>query len=119
MSIGTAQGGTCFNTQLEAANQWCGDVLVEASSGSIYTCSGIVSGASATTGGVAVFKWTRRQVDAAGVTTTSQINGQGLPECETYGFDYYSPAIAAWVTALVAIVAGKMVWRHVFARESA
>lgn len=117
MSVGTQQGGTCYLNQLEAANAWCGSVLVEASSGSVYTCSNIVSGASSTSGGAVTFKWTRRQVDSAGVTTNLQINGQQLPECETYGFDYFSPAIAAWAAAAVAIIAARMVWRRVFAGQ--
>ncbi|MBT9598651.1 MAG: hypothetical protein IV094_21920 [Vitreoscilla sp.] len=118
MALGTSYGGACYSTQLEAATLWCSDVLVAASSGSVFTCSSIVSGASGTTGGAVTFKWVRRQVDAAGVTTTAQINGQQLPDCETYGFDYYSPAIAAWASAMLAVLAARLVWRWAFSRES-
>lgn len=118
MGLGTSQGGKCHTTQADAANSWCGDYFASNSAGTVYSCSGVVSGADPLLGGSVTFKWQRRAVDSVGGVTNMQISGQQLPECETYAYDYWSPAIAAWVAALVAVLAAKSIYRQIFARES-
>src|SRR5437870_761731 len=115
MSVGTSQGGACYATQLEAANSWCSSYLVQMGSGTVMTCNA-VSGALSDVGGAVVFSFTRRAVDSGGAVSTMSISGQQLPECETYGYDYYAPVIAAFFVAAVAITAAKRVYKWVFTR---
>lgn len=118
MALGTTYGGGCYATQAEAVNAWCGAFEGQGPNGIVYSCGQINTAVSGTAGGEVTFAWRRKNVDSAGASTNTNISGQWLPSCETYGFDYYSPAIAAWAAAMVAVIAAKFVWRHVFARES-
>lgn len=111
MAIGTMHNGACYPTQMEAVNSWCGSYINQASNGSTSTCSQIMSAPLADAGGAVTFQWKRRTVDSAGTVTNLNISGQWLPSCETYGFDYFAPIVAAFTAALVLVIAGRLMFR--------
>lgn len=117
MALGTQSGGKCFPSQAEAAASWCSGQSSFTASGSHLSCVA-VSEVSAEVGGPVVFSWTRRSVAADGSASSVEVEGQRLFGCETYGFDYFAPAVSAAVVAAVAVLAAKAVYRFVFSRES-
>lgn len=111
MAIGTQHNAVCYPSQFEAVNSWCSSFINQASNGTTYTCSQIVTAVASDAGGSATFTFKRRAVDSAGVVTSQNISGQYLPSCETYGFDYFAPIVAAFAAALVLVVAGRLMFR--------
>lgn len=117
MALGTQSGGKCFPSQAEAAASWCSGQSAFTASGAHMSCVA-VSDVSVEVGGPVVFSWTRRTVASDGSASSVELEGQRLIGCETYGFDYFAPALAAAVAASVAVLSAKSVWRWVFSRES-
>lgn len=118
MSIGTAAVGRCFSTQAEAASVYCSSVAGVTSAG-VVSCSGSTGSAalSTTAGGNVVYPWVMSTQPTTGAPVTVETSTI-LHACETYDVTYWSPSIAAWVTALVFILAAKLVGQRVFNRET-
>jgi hypothetical protein len=116
MATGTQHAAACYPTQLEAANAWCSAYGGLSGAGVSYSCAGVVSGAAADAGGASTFVWKRKEVSAGGTTSNNNITGQFLPACETYGFDYFAPIVAAFAAALVLVVAGRLMFRAINTR---
>lgn len=107
---GTAFAGTCYASQAEAAAMWCSATSGTVSTG-VLSCQAITTALSTTTGGVATFTWTKRLVPTSGTATATAVTGQQLPSCEPYDFAYFSPLLAAFITAMVAVLAARWLYR--------
>ena len=108
---GTAFGGFCYATQFEAAAMWCAALNGVTPSG-VVTCSALANPLpSQVEGGASSFNWKMRVTNTSGVTTNLVIGQQLLQSCEPYDFAYYSPLLAAFTAAVVAISAGRWVYR--------
>jgi hypothetical protein len=62
-----------------------------------------------------VVYYTKNGTSFTAVTTNRFIN---LQDCETFDYAYWSPYIAAWTGALVAVIAARSLYRKVFDRET-
>lgn len=110
MAEGSAQAGQCYSSQAEAAAMLCSSLHGVSSAGAV-SCVG-VAGASPTSGGGALVTLTVRSQ-----TPTGPVDGPfsvQLMPCETYGSDYWSPFVAAWVVGAVAIMAARMAYERIF-----
>ena len=107
---GTAYAGTCYSSQAEAAAMWCAGTSGVVSGG-VLSCQAITTALPTTTGGLAVFSWTRRTVPSSGSTISSSVSGQQLQSCEPYDFAYYSPMLGAFIAAAAAVACGRWVYR--------
>lgn len=106
---GTAFGGTCYASQAEAAAMWC-SATSGTVSGGVLSCQAVTTTLSSTTGGLATFTWTKRFVPTSGTATSVAVTGQQLPSCEPYDFAYFSPLLASFIAAAVAILCAR--WLH-------
>ena len=103
MAESASFGGVCFESPAAAAAAWCGSHSVLTSSGASVSCAGV----SGVAGPGAVFSWTRRSVDGAGLVTEVVVPGQSLPACEFYDWAYWAPYAAAFFGALLVIYLGQ------------
>ena len=110
MATGTAHGGQCYFSQLEAAQMLCSSMHGVSAAGAV-SCVG-VAGASAAPGGGGSVTLTYRTLTGSGPVDSSM--AVQLMDCETYGFDYWQVYIGAWVAAAVAIVAARMAYERIF-----
>lgn len=106
---GTAFGGTCYASQAEAAAMWC-SATSGTVSGGVLSCQAVKTALPTTAGGPATFTWTKRFVPSSGTATSADVNGQNLPGCEPYDFEYFSPLLGAFIAASVAILCAR--WLH-------
>lgn len=88
----------------------CSSIAGVSSSG-VVSCVG-VSGASPSVGGAASAVLTIR---TGGVDSPLPVE---LMPCETYGADFFAPAIAAFVLCAVTIVAARMSYERIFGTPS-
>lgn len=75
------------------------------------SCVGVAGASSSIGGGSSVTLTVRSQTASGPVDGPFSVQ---LMPCETYGYDYWSPLVAAWVVAAVAIVAARMVYERIF-----
>lgn len=115
MSTGYLHASTCYATPALAAKSLCSSLAVIQSDGSFNRCTEVLptfTGADPAYGTLILIR-----TAVSGATTSTQ-QSFAVPQCEILDAAYWSPAIAAWSTALVAVVAAKFIYRKVFDRET-
>jgi hypothetical protein len=120
MSTGSMFGGTCYPTQAQAATAACSTISSFLPDGSMMVCRGLstTNPSSTTDGGSKVVSLSIAYTSAGGSPTTVMDRALWLYACERYDYEYWSPAITAWVTAIVTIIAAKVLWTRIFSRET-
>lgn len=108
---------TCYPTQAEASWAACSSVASVGTDGTAINCTAIPAGASTTAGGAYTGNLTVQRKLSTGVTSTLSVP-LTVGSCERYDYAYWSPAIGAWVAALVAIIAARVLYLRVFSRET-
>lgn len=115
--------GVCYATQKNAALAACSSYNVFAGDGSYVRCNGTLEGSpyptlSTTSGGLidAALSIVKFGPNEAYVGTYGM--GVMLQPCERYDYDYWAPVIGAWVAAVVAVIAARLLYVRVFNRES-
>lgn len=120
MAEGTAFGGQCYATQLEAANMWCSSVVGVTSSGALSCVSpGTNPAPSSLVGGQIGVRPRMRFQPAAGGATQEYDGSTILRACETYGLDYWAPAQALWIAAVILIATSRSVIKRFFVHNAA
>lgn len=117
MATGTASGGECYATQLQAGTMWCSSHSGVSSAGSVV-CLNPAAGLSSVAGGEVVATMNLRLYPSGSTAQTNTAVGVRLLACETYGLDYWAPYQAAFIAALIAITAGKLVIKRLFSHSA-
>lgn len=120
MTIGSMFHQTCYPTQLEAMQAACSSVAAFGSDGSRTTCNSVVMtgpAPSSTSGGNFPGKLLVTTARPDG-TSTQIAPTVPVQACERYDYAYFEPLVGAFVAALVAIVAARMIYARVFNRET-
>lgn len=122
MSTGSMFGGNCYPTQQQAAVAACSSWLSYASDGSYTRCVGMGTNfvPSSSSGGTAYVGLNLTVVPgpASSAPTQSIERNIVVQACERYDYEYWSPAITAWVTAIATVIAAKVLWTRIFSRET-
>lgn len=117
MSTGSYFKQVCFASQADALSAACSGVFTVAADGSSVRCTGVAAGASTSAGGAytGTLQLSFTRANGQVVTGTQSVTVQA---CERYDYAYWSPVLAAWVAAVVAIVAARFLYLRVFSRET-
>lgn len=116
MAVGTASGGSCYATQAEAARMFCSS-LGGVSSAGVVTCADVAN-VSTTAGGPVTASLTFRTQPSSGAAT-SVVSPVQFQRCETYGLDYWAPAQALWIAAVILIATSRSVIKRFFVHNAA
>jgi hypothetical protein len=117
MSAGSFYGQVCYSSQLEALQAACSALGAVAADGSSTTCTGVAAGPSSSVGGAYTGTLNLRKVNTLGIATTPTLS-YTVQTCERYDYTYWGPAIAAFTSALVAVIAARSLYTRVFSRET-
>lgn len=117
MSAGASYNQVCYPSQSEALAAACSAIHSTSGDGSATDCVGLVDSGSSSVGGTYSGKLRVQltQTDNSTVVVQRSVTVLG---CERYDYEYWSPVIGAWVAALVAIVAARVLYTRVFSRET-
>lgn len=122
MTIGSMFNGTCYPTQAQAATAACASWLAYAPDGSFSRCTGLgTTNVSSTTDGGTRFSGlsiTSFPAPGSGLSASTTERVVVVQACERYDYEYWSPVVGAWVAALVAILAARVLYTRVFNRET-
>ena len=116
MATGTASGGSCYETQADAARMFCSGFGGVTGAG-VVTCSD-VAGVSTVAGGPVSASLTFRTQPTSG-PATSVVGAVQFQRCETYGLDYWAPYQAAWIALVLVIATGRTVIKRFFVHNAA
>lgn len=112
---------TCYPTQVEALTAACTAVATFGADGSRATCSSVQMTAptpSTTAGGTFPGKLNVVKYGPDGTSLGTLTPSVTVQACERYDFDYWSPLVSAWVAALVAVIAARILYVRLFQRET-
>lgn len=117
MSAGSLYNQTCYPTQKEAFTAACSAIHSTNSDGTATNCTAVTDGGSTTSGG-GYSGWVRIQLTDVDGNNKAQTRSITVLSCERYDYEYWSPAITAWVTAIATVIAAKVLWTRIFSRET-
>jgi hypothetical protein len=117
MSAGSLYNQTCYPTQKEAFTAACSAVHSTNPDGTATNCITVIDGGSTTAGGGYSGQLRFMMTDVDG-NSKSQTRSVTVWSCERYDYDYWSPLISAWVAALVALIAARILYVRLFQRET-
>jgi len=103
MAQGVALGTACYPDPQTAASVFCSGVS-GLTGGGYVSCSGVSSVGSSG------FSWSRSLLNQDGQSSTVMVQ-QPFAVCETYSFEYWTPAIAAFVAAMILVRSGRLLYR--------
>jgi hypothetical protein len=117
MTTGVFRGGVCHYPITTAYSDACAAANVNDATGAYVQCSGY-STPTASGSWMASTLTLRRYATTSATTYTQYTRPVSFEVCEVRDWAYWSPYVAAWTAALVAVVAAKSLYRKVFDRET-
>lgn len=117
MTTGVFYDGVCHFPITTAFADACARANVADASGAYVQCTGYgtpTASGSYMVGALAL----RRYSTATATTFTSYSRPIQLQVCEVADWTYWSPAVSAWSAAVVAVIAARLVYQRVFARDT-
>jgi len=111
VTTGNLFGQTCYPSAFEAASAACSAAQGVGSDGAVTTCVGV----NTYPGGYYTLQMRKSPPGVAATTWEASTVSQ---PCERYDYAYWQPMFAAFTSALVAVVAARVLYTRVFSRET-